>query len=174
MDAFGMRSKLSHNRGFTYDGFFEVHDSVYVWRMKDRSTKHLKNMTESHIKNTIDYLNRKYLGFELDYEEGNNQKFYLYQRTIEILNYELLRRKEENDLSAEIKHAQKKEKKETKKQVFIQELPQDLPSNVLMLCGCGEEYTARKSDLKRGWGRSCSKKCAFKAKNGLQGLGVLK
>lgn len=27
-------------------------------------------------------------------------------------------------------------------------------------CQCGRKYTARKADLKRGWGLSCSKTCA--------------
>lgn len=31
---------------------------------------------------------------------------------------------------------------------------------VKMICHCGEEYEARKADIKRGWGLSCSKRCA--------------
>lgn len=31
---------------------------------------------------------------------------------------------------------------------------------VTMICHCGEEYEARKADIKRGWGLSCSKRCA--------------
>lgn len=33
---------------------------------------------------------------------------------------------------------------------------------VNMLCNCGVEYKARKADLLRGWGLSCSKSCAAK------------
>lgn len=29
-----------------------------------------------------------------------------------------------------------------------------------MICHCGQEYKAREADLKRGWGKSCSKRCA--------------
>ena len=29
-----------------------------------------------------------------------------------------------------------------------------------MTCHCGKKYTARKSDVLRGWGKSCSKHCA--------------
>lgn len=36
---------------------------------------------------------------------------------------------------------------------------------VLMICHCGEEYTARSADLKRGWGYSCSKSCAAKRRD---------
>ncbi len=31
---------------------------------------------------------------------------------------------------------------------------------VKMICHCGEEYEARTADIKRGWGLSCSKRCA--------------
>jgi hypothetical protein len=31
---------------------------------------------------------------------------------------------------------------------------------VAMICHCGEEYSARVADIKRGWGLSCSKRCA--------------
>lgn len=27
-------------------------------------------------------------------------------------------------------------------------------------CRCGKKYKAREADLKRGWGKSCSKSCA--------------
>jgi hypothetical protein len=37
--------------------------------------------------------------------------------------------------------------------------------NVQMLCHCGEEYTAREADLKRGWGYSCGKSCAAKRRD---------
>lgn len=30
----------------------------------------------------------------------------------------------------------------------------------LMQCHCGNKYLAKKADLKRGWGLSCSKQCA--------------
>lgn len=33
-----------------------------------------------------------------------------------------------------------------------------------MTCSCGEIYFARNSDLKRGWGKSCSKSCAARNK----------
>ncbi len=33
---------------------------------------------------------------------------------------------------------------------------------VEMTCSCGKEYEARQADLKRGWGKSCSKSCASK------------
>lgn len=29
-----------------------------------------------------------------------------------------------------------------------------------MICHCGTEYSARNADLKRGWAKSCSKRCA--------------
>lgn len=33
-----------------------------------------------------------------------------------------------------------------------------------MICACGTNYKARQVDLDRGWGKSCSKKCATKKK----------
>lgn len=38
--------------------------------------------------------------------------------------------------------------------------PYGKPTMVRMLCHCGTEYEARKVDLLRGWGLSCSKSCA--------------
>lgn len=35
-------------------------------------------------------------------------------------------------------------------------------SKIQMTCVCGKEYQAREADLKRGWGKSCSKSCASK------------
>ena len=29
-----------------------------------------------------------------------------------------------------------------------------------LVCFCGEEYVARDADIKRGWGKTCSKRCA--------------
>lgn len=31
---------------------------------------------------------------------------------------------------------------------------------VTMICHCNQEYQAREADIKRGWGLSCSKRCA--------------
>lgn len=134
MGAFSIRAKLKH-KVVTQDGFFEVRDNVYIWVMRDGTQKHLKNMTESHINNTINYLNKKFIDFELEYDDELNEGYYAYQRTIEIFGSELLRRKEEGDLSAELKHKRSLEKKAQKKQDFISELPDKLPSNVLMVCG---------------------------------------
>lgn len=33
-------------------------------------------------------------------------------------------------------------------------------SQCAMICHCGNEYSAREADLKRGWALSCSKRCA--------------
>lgn len=33
-------------------------------------------------------------------------------------------------------------------------------SSIEMKCWCGNHYTARDADIKRGWGLSCSKSCA--------------
>lgn len=30
-------------------------------------------------------------------------------------------------------------------------------ANIELICWCGKQYTARESDIKRGWGLSCSK-----------------
>lgn len=33
-------------------------------------------------------------------------------------------------------------------------------NKTMMICHCGKEYPARDADLKRGWAKSCSKRCA--------------
>lgn len=33
-------------------------------------------------------------------------------------------------------------------------------TRTIMKCHCGKEYSARYADLKRGWGKSCGKRCA--------------
>jgi hypothetical protein len=33
-------------------------------------------------------------------------------------------------------------------------------AKVQMICHCGNEYTAKEADLRRGWGYSCGKSCA--------------
>lgn len=33
-------------------------------------------------------------------------------------------------------------------------------AKLTMICHCGTEYEARKADIQRGWGLSCSKRCA--------------
>lgn len=33
-------------------------------------------------------------------------------------------------------------------------------TQVAMICHCGQEYLARAADIKRGWGLSCTKRCA--------------
>ncbi len=37
-------------------------------------------------------------------------------------------------------------------------------TKVEMICACGEHYLAKKADIRRGWGTSCSKTCAAKKK----------
>lgn len=32
-------------------------------------------------------------------------------------------------------------------------------------CGCGKKFMARTADVKRGWGKSCSKSCAATKSN---------
>jgi len=38
-------------------------------------------------------------------------------------------------------------------------------ASVEMQCHCGEIYSARSADLKRGWGYSCDKSCAAKRRD---------
>lgn len=35
-----------------------------------------------------------------------------------------------------------------------------MPSTVQRVCKCGKTFTARTADVRRGWGRFCSKSCA--------------
>lgn len=166
-----LRDALGFQRD--YLGYFIKEDNNLKWTMKNGQTKQLKNMTNSHIQNTINLLKDKM---------GKNQ--YISDRirtldSIDILSNELERRISENDNSADQRYQAERTKKNSKKQIKIQDYKEyieslNLGSNVQMICGCGMEYTARKADLTRGWGRSCSKKCAHKVKNGWQNKGELK
>lgn len=40
-----------------------------------------------------------------------------------------------------------------------------MPSMVEQTCRCGEKFMARVADVKRGWGKSCSKSCAASLSN---------
>ena len=40
-----------------------------------------------------------------------------------------------------------------------------MSSMIRMKCKCGMVYEARKADIDRGWGRSCSKSCAAVKRN---------
>ena len=149
------------------ESFLILKDAEYHWMMKTGQLKKIKNMTTSHIKNvinTLSVLKEKDLEYiDCDYD-------------ISILRFELERRILQNDNSADLNHQRNQERKATKRKNKVQELIQtfnldNLGSNVNMICGCGDNYVARKADLKRGWGLSCSKKCAFKVKKGIQSRG---
>jgi len=59
----------------------------------------------------------------------------------------------ENELASRTSPQQRKEKSTQPKQSVR-------GSKTLMKCFCGTEYQARNADLKRGWGKTCSKRCA--------------
>lgn len=40
-----------------------------------------------------------------------------------------------------------------------------------MVCRCGSKYQAREADVKRGWGKSCSKSCASMRRASREGGG---
>lgn len=54
----------------------------------------------------------------------------------------------------------RKGKSTAKKRISMYESIEFTSSTVQMKCHCGETYTAKVADLKRGWGVSCSKRCA--------------
>jgi hypothetical protein len=43
---------------------------------------------------------------------------------------------------------------------------------IKMTCKCGTVYEAREADVKRGWGKSCSKSCAAKKRTAKERSGA--
>jgi hypothetical protein len=41
-------------------------------------------------------------------------------------------------------------------------------ATVSLMCRCGERYVARQADLDRGWGKSCSKRCAARRREAMR------
>jgi hypothetical protein len=124
-----------------------------LWEMANGSSISVSDMTIRHLKNTIRHCRNKArtASFSCDADT--------YHDWINVLEDELYNKtcdnlRSLNDNESKITKKIKKSKTLTKINGIIK------PTQQKMKCFCGNEYVAKKADLKRGWGKSCSKSCA--------------
>lgn len=110
-----------------------------VWMQKDFSRIKVEDMSINHIKNASRLVDRQILlsTFSDEIEKWESWK--------EIFEQELARRDNTNKEKSESNG-----KTRTTKRGLT----------VCMICHCSKEYHARIADINRGWGLSCSKRCA--------------
>lgn len=110
-----------------------------VWPQKVGAPIHISEMTGGHLKNSISHVEKlaKASTFEC-----NRQ---MWETWIDMFEQELARRRL-NRKSCIGNHQ--------KNTSTVRGVTQ------AMRCHCGEHYVARTADIKRGWGLSCSKRCA--------------
>ncbi|EMA4784714.1 TPA: hypothetical protein U2J54_001325 [Providencia rettgeri] len=121
------------------------------WIQRCGTPIHITKMAYSHIQNVICLCEKELLNsnFSCDEEKWNNW--------IQLLTEELQHRRSNNIVIKNQQHERKK-KKASK---TIKDILQNTALKKLQLeCHCGTEYTAKTSDLKRGWALTCSKRCA--------------
>lgn len=109
------------------------------WTQRDGSKINVSKMSIRHIKNSKRIAEQAVYGacFECDKE--------MWQEWVDVFDKELGDRcKIKKDKPKDIKS------KPTATR----------GSKVVMICHCGGEYEARAADINRGWGLSCSKRCA--------------
>jgi hypothetical protein len=110
------------------------------WTQRDGSSICVADMKDSHIRNSIRIC--KNLS-EIETFSGDSDKW---DQWIEIFEFEL---------STRSKNKKEKPLKENNKSgCTVRGVKQK------MQCHCGSIYFARIADLDRGWGFSCSKRCA--------------
>jgi len=110
------------------------------WTQRDGSEICVADMKDSHIRNSIRICKKlsETENFSCDSDKWN--------QWIEVFEFEL---------STRSKNKKEKTSKEKSK-------PASIVRGVMqkMQCHCGSIYFARVADLDRGWGFSCSKRCA--------------
>lgn len=112
-----------------------------MWESQDYTQYKISEMTTSHLRNTIRHLQRKSssMSFSCDSE--------LFDDVIDVMQDELISRNGKLVVKKP-KAANHKQKQATR------------GSKVKLKCHCGDVYEARSADIKRGWAKSCSKRCA--------------
>jgi len=112
-----------------------------IWEGQNYTQYKISEMTASHLRNTIRHLQGKSssMSFSCDSE--------LFDDVIDVMQDELISRIGKSSAS--------KPKAASLK-------PKQAPrgSKLKLKCHCGGVYEARSADIKRGWGKSCSKRCA--------------
>ncbi len=125
-------------------GGYEIdYDPAYegLWHAEPRWANEtpVSQMTTQHVKNAL-RVARMHAGtstFECDDDK--------WEDWVEILDRELASRSQKRKAVAATKAKAKQPVRGAKHK---------------MQCHCGKHYEARKADIKRGYGRSCSKRCA--------------
>ena len=108
-----------------------------VWKMRSGETISISKMTDDHIRSCIRICQRLSMSSSFECESEK------WQCWVDLFK---------SELSSRGNQQIKQNKGESpKKQRGLM---------VNMVCHCGATYMARDADIKRGWGLSCSKKCA--------------
>lgn len=128
--------------GYDYDAEYDYLEDCQdrgVWPQKVGGPIPIGEMTDSHLKNAIAHVEKLALTSTF---ECNRQMWEAWADMFaqEIANRRLNRKSHINS--------------QQKKPSVVRGITQ------IMRCHCGEQYSARMADIKRGWGLSCSKRCA--------------
>ena len=120
-----------------YDG-----DAMFsgIWTQRDGSKIRIEDMTVSHLRGArrVAQNAAARANFTSDEEQ--------WEEWVEIFEREIERRGEE--IAPIAKYVSPAAIKPTR------------GAKTVMVCHCGTEYEARTADINRGWGLSCSKRCA--------------
>lgn len=114
-----------------------------MWQQSDYSSIHVSKMSVKHIRNSIKLCEnmRNTSNFSCDEDK--------WDEWIDIFESELYSRGEPRyELKTPVHYDTPEKVKSTR------------GSKIELVCHCGNKYSPRVSDLKRGWGKSCCKKCA--------------
>ena len=144
-----------------YDEYdFESSNGYKVWTSKDGGRHVVDKMSNPHIENTIRLCKKLMVTstFSCDSDKWSDWIDVLE----EVLEYRRIKgiyisRK---DAGEKIKACKRKKRKASKSTMNYLKTLSDGCNKVEMQCQCGEKYTAKVADLKRGWAQSCSKRCA--------------
>ena len=110
-----------------------------LWTQRDGSTIHVSKMTKRHLSNSLRLVESL---AECATFSDESEKW---QQWAEIFERQLERIGDES---------------RTAVYVTPEAVKPTRGAKTIMVCHCGTEYPARTADLKRGWGLSCSKRCA--------------
>lgn len=124
-----------------YDPYYEElrSNSEPCWTMKDGSSIPISKMTINHLRGAIRVAEKSSLSQSFSCDSKT------YDEWVDVFFNELERREK------------------SKPSLLSENLKSKFPARGVkqkMKCHCGNIYSARKTDLKRGWALSCSKSCA--------------
>lgn len=115
-----------------------------VWTCRNGQTVKVSKMTERHLRGARKVAMRAKQRSTFTYDEEK------WQNWIDLFDHYL---------NIKIVSSIENKKKLAPKKSTTNPTP-PRGNMIEMLCHCGNNYTAREADLKRGWALSCSKRCA--------------